>query len=132
MPKGTPKVAVIDDDVVHCMTLTSLLQQQGCESECFSDSRKALEALKKRDFDMAFVDLIMPHLSGLALAAELQRARPGHQMLLWAMTSSPNSPPEFEVVRSGFQKLLIKPLILRNINEAIMKWREWRPATTSP
>jgi PAS domain S-box-containing protein len=69
----------IDDDPVMVAMVHALLRRWGYRVTCFEDPRDALAALRARpgEYDIVVTDYNMPGLSGLDVANELARIRPG-------------------------------------------------------
>jgi CheY-like chemotaxis protein len=63
--RGRP-VFVVDDDVASLKLMEASLAQLGYDSLCFSDARDALETLARVRPLAVVLDLIMPHMDGLA------------------------------------------------------------------
>jgi signal transduction histidine kinase/CheY-like chemotaxis protein len=86
-----PRVLVAEDDTASQMVARGLLETAGCDVVCVGDGRAVLEALARERFELVFLDLNMPVLSGLATAQAL-RERGGELPPLIAMTA--NTLPE--------------------------------------
>ena len=71
-------VVYVDDDEIMRLTAEALLRRAGHKVIVFSSARAALRALRKPEMrcDLVVTDYNMPHMSGLDLAAALQRLRP--------------------------------------------------------
>lgn len=69
------KIFIIDDepDIAELMKL--VLEKEGYYVRHSLDPRKGLEMVK--DFDLLVLDLLMPHMSGLEILAELRRKGAG-------------------------------------------------------
>jgi CheY-like chemotaxis protein/CheY-specific phosphatase CheX len=60
------RTLIIDDSPTDRQTLTYLLTRKlGCEVETASDGLEALDKLSRQRFDVAFLDFLMPFMSGL-------------------------------------------------------------------
>ncbi|MFC5404953.1 response regulator [Cohnella soli] len=71
------KAIVIDDESPALDSLTRLLERNGVSVVgAFRDPREVLAKQEQLRFEVAFVDIEMPELSGLELAARLQTANP--------------------------------------------------------
>ncbi len=72
-------VVYVDDDPVMVAMVEALLQRAGYRVTSFEDPRAAIAALQARvdAIDIVVTDYNMPVLSGLDVAAELARLRPG-------------------------------------------------------
>lgn len=75
---GEPKsVLIIDDDSVTRRLLVRLVEKTGRKAVCAGDGQEAERLIDSgRGFDLVFLDLLMPHVSGWDLLAKL-REQPG-------------------------------------------------------
>ncbi len=76
---GGRRVLYADDDESMSIVVDGLLCRAGYEVTLFQDARAALAALRAwpEDFDLVITDYNMPHCSGIELAREVARLRPG-------------------------------------------------------
>jgi PAS domain S-box-containing protein len=72
-------VMYIDDDDIMVLVVESLLQRAGYQVSGFQDADLALAVLRQRpeDFDLVVTDYNMPQRSGIEVAREVARIRPG-------------------------------------------------------
>lgn len=70
------KVLVVDDERRVREFLTQLLAIENTEVKCAEDGLKAIEAVKKENFDLAFLDVRMPGMDGLQTFRELKKLSP--------------------------------------------------------
>ncbi len=74
MPVPRPiRIFVVDDDKQLNRMLEFQLSKAGFMTKTASDGEAALEILKKEKFDLIFLDLVMPKLSGFEVLAEMRR-----------------------------------------------------------
>lgn len=72
------KIIVVDDEIAALKTfLPSVLDDINVECKMFmSEPRAALEYVRKNKVDAAFLDIVMPEISGVDLAIRLTEVRP--------------------------------------------------------
>lgn len=70
------KVLVVDDDKAIRDFLTRLLNFEGLEVKSADDGYKALEMAEKEKFDLTFMDIRMPRMSGLETFSRLKKISP--------------------------------------------------------
>ena len=63
---------VVDDQSVIAMTLGFIFRQAGFEAAYFTDTLDLLTACKTAIPDVVVSDLMMPHMTGVDLAQELE------------------------------------------------------------
>ncbi len=77
-PGGHEKILLVDDEVDLVTTYRRLLMRLGYMVEAYSDPKTALSVFNAnpRRFDAVVTDLVMPELSGSALAKAVREAKP--------------------------------------------------------
>lgn len=73
---------VVDDEPLVNEHLSSLLEQLGYECCGVRDVASAIDAVSRKTFDVAFIDLGLPDRSGLELIAELHELQPDLRLIL--------------------------------------------------
>ena len=79
-----PRVFVVDDEPIIATTLAVILRQQGFDATSFSEPLEALEAAQSDAPDLLISDVVMPHLSGIDLAIQVQQKCPNCRVLLFS------------------------------------------------
>lgn len=72
------QVLVVDDDLISCLAVCAALERVQVCSVHLTDPQLALRVLAENRFDMVFLDVEMPGMSGLSLCMKM-RAMPKHQ-----------------------------------------------------
>jgi len=67
------RVLMVDDDPILCEFAVSHLTSPSMEVSIAEDGLVALETMRKRDFDVALVDLVMPNMNGFELMEAMGR-----------------------------------------------------------
>jgi two-component system sensor histidine kinase RpfC len=62
------KILVAEDNPTNQMVIAKLLERADHEVKVFGDGQEALDALRNEPFDIALLDLNMPHMGGLETA----------------------------------------------------------------
>ncbi len=99
-------IAVIDDSKVTHEIINTILQDVGIvDITNFSDPRDLLKY--KRDFDVYFVDMVMPGITGDKLSANLRMR--SSQSIIIIMSSIDNVKTISNVLSAGADDYIIKP-----------------------
>jgi two-component system response regulator HydG len=81
-------ILVIDDDEDICETLTRVLKLDGHEVLTAGSGEEAVEIARKRDCQMAFIDVKLPNIDGLETLLRLKEVNP--ELLTVMMTGFRN------------------------------------------
>lgn len=106
MDKKT-SVLVLDDDVGFRKTLFKILMAKGYEALEAESGFQAIDLLKKRAFDVIFIDIKMPVMDGVQTYKRLKEIRPGTAVVM--MTAFAFDDLIAEAVKEGAHAILRKP-----------------------
>ncbi len=118
---GARRALVAEDDAVNGLLLRSMLLRQGYEVVESSDGAAALDAARAGRFDIILLDLRLPRVDGLAVAAAIRKhEREAGQApaILMAVTADTRPEAREAALAAGFDRFLPKPLtpaMLRDI-----------------
>jgi len=102
------RIAAVDDDFVIQELIKMTFTEVGATVTTFDDGADFLEVAGKEDFDLVFLDLLMPKVSGFEVLAELkQRDIDLPIIVLSAVTKRDAVVKSFQ---SGVKSYLVKPL----------------------
>ncbi len=66
------RIFVLDDEWDMTTLTQTLLTLKGFEVECSNDPYEAIDTLAANAFDLIFVDLMMPEMSGFSVVAKIR------------------------------------------------------------
>jgi CheY-like chemotaxis protein len=121
-------VLLIEDDATVAAVVAGLLEAHGHGAVHVPHGLAALAELTLQRFDLAFVDLDLPGVGGLELAAMI-RAQ-GHALPLCALTARADAGAEAEAYAAGFRAFLRKPVSGEQLARAIEQVRADRDGAT--
>jgi len=101
-------ILIIDDEATLRKTLARVLQQTGFEVTTAENGEQGLDFLKTNNFDMVFMDLRMPGLTGLEVLQLIHAGYPSLAVVLF--TAQPDLNSAVEALRHGATDYLLKPL----------------------
>jgi PAS domain S-box-containing protein len=111
-PERTVTVLIAEDEQVHRELLTAQLGRRGHTVIAVSDGREALQELAKTSVDVVLVDLQMPGVDGLQVAASIrawERTAGGHLPIV-GMSASAVSNEEARCREAGIDRFVSKPV----------------------
>ena len=66
------KVLVVDDEKLIVKGIRFSLEQDGMEVDCAYDGEEALEAAKKKEYDVVLLDVMLPKLTGFEVCQQIR------------------------------------------------------------
>jgi signal transduction histidine kinase/CheY-like chemotaxis protein len=125
-PAATPaampdarRILVVDDEPDVADTIAEILETAGHDVEIAHGGLAALEALRRRDFDLIVSDLRMPDLDGRGLWERAERLRPGLSDRFLFITGDTLSPLAREFLVDGDRPHLEKPIAPADLRLAV-------------
>jgi CheY-like chemotaxis protein/anti-sigma regulatory factor (Ser/Thr protein kinase) len=119
MSDGAPtrhRILVADDDAATRHGISRLLESVGFEVSEAADGIAALTAIQEKQFDLVFLDIWMPHLSGLEVLARIRAGTSRPKVIV--TTSDDTSETLLRAVKEQAYDYLSKPFPPRKAVEA--------------
>lgn len=101
------RVLVVEDDADERELLSINLVSQGLSVKCVGAAGDALDALRAGKFDVVVTDVMLPDGSGLDLAQDIRRLRPGVPVIL--ISGSAPADEAIAGVAQGAHSFVSKP-----------------------
>src|SRR6266568_7048275 len=118
------RVLVVDDDGLLRKLVTEQLARSDFDAEPAASAKDALARLHDADYDVVFLDIMMPDMSGLEALREIRQLEdPPEVVMLTADTSLATG---IEAMRHGAYDYLTKPATLDEMEAVIRKADEKR------
>ncbi len=111
---------VVDDDALSRNMMDLMLSPHGYEIEFACDGAEALEAMQSRPYDLVFMDLVLPDMSGIDVTRQVRQWEAGKKHLpIVAVTAYDMPGQPLELVRAGMDDYIFKPYDLRGLTRII-------------
>ena len=113
-PARSLRILVAEDNPVNQRLLLRMLEKQNHSVALVSNGRQAVEMLGRQSFDLALLDVQMPEMSGLEVAAAV-RAREkesggGERLPLAAITANAMKGDREQCLAAGMDAYIAKPI----------------------
>jgi len=121
LPGGSERILLVDDDRAIVGLETLVLETLGYRVTGKTSSKEALAVFQKapRDFDLLLTDMTMPELTGVDLSQRVHAIRPDIPIILCTGFSELIDGDKAREL--GIQAFLMKPILNRDLAEAIRK-----------
>jgi len=106
--KPSGHILIIDDEASLRQTLARILQRAGFEVTTAANGKDGLSLIIEHPFDLLYLDIRMPDVSGLELLKTIHAKFPELPVILF--TAQPDLNSAVEALRRGATDYLLKPL----------------------
>ncbi len=98
----------------------NLFQKIGYEIEIANNGSEAVSKLTQQNYDIIFMDLIMPELNGFDATIKIRQTN--KTVPIVAMTANNDDMQKHKAFSSGFDDFIVKPAQKEDINRMLTKW----------
>ncbi|MCG6942718.1 MAG: response regulator [Thiohalocapsa sp.] len=120
---NAPRVLVAEDNAIAATVIRTLLAQQGAAVTLVSDGEAALEAARRADFHLAFVDLRMPKIDGIDFTRRVRTMEQGSRRLpIIALTANAAEDVRDRCLEAGMDAFLTKPVNTEALKAMVAKY----------
>jgi CheY-like chemotaxis protein len=102
------RILIVDDDPVSRHFLAKILSSEGYSVATAADGAEGLEQLRKKDVDLALLDVWMPHMNGLEVLGHIRDEVLGAKAVI--MTSDGTPETLLQAIREQAYQYLTKPV----------------------
>ena len=111
------EVLVLDDEPIVGSRIKPSLEKAGYRVEIMTDSQKAMERIKQKQFDIVVTDFKMSRVSGLDLLRAQKQLWPDTEVII--ITGYATMETAREAMKSGVFDFMAKPFRLQELKEVI-------------
>lgn len=102
------RILVIDDSALVRRQLTSLLQENGYETDTAKNGREGVEKALAEEFDAITMDINMPEMDGLSAVKRIMDKKPTAIVMISSLTTE-DAGPTVEALELGAVDFVAKP-----------------------
>jgi signal transduction histidine kinase len=121
-------ILVVDDNDMNRRVATRLLEKLGHAADVAASGSEAIEAIGRRRYDLVFIDVHMPGISGLEATRTIRERWPPRELRIVGLSGDTSDETRRESVAAGMDEFLTKPILLEHYAEALARAREARRA----
>jgi DNA-binding NtrC family response regulator len=110
-------VLVVDDDPAIQEMLCEIIQQEGCNAVSVGSGEEALQQVESQHFDLVFLDLVLPGISGVDTLSAIKEKDDG--VVVITVTAYGYSIWAKQAMALGSMFLIHKPFQPRDIVEIL-------------
>jgi signal transduction histidine kinase/ActR/RegA family two-component response regulator/HPt (histidine-containing phosphotransfer) domain-containing protein len=119
-PQPAKHVWIVDDDTLILQLCSRILTKYDVPHTCFTNAAEVIAAAVPADLQAILLDIRMKETNGVALAAQLRaRTDVADTAVFVAFTAQAMPEEQAALLQQGFQKLLMKPFLEKDILEVL-------------
>ncbi|MDO5145693.1 MAG: ATP-binding protein [Eubacteriales bacterium] len=119
------KILVVDDNIINLKVAMGLMIPYRVQTEPAESGQEAIEKLRaSRDYDLVFLDHMMPGMDGVETAAQIRSMEGKYyaELPIVALTANTVSGIREMYLSRGFQDYLAKPIELNQLEQILRTW----------
>ena len=118
------KVLIVDDNAINRRVAMAMVQSYGFQVSEADCGQKAITLMKEQNFDMVFMDHMMPVMDGMEAAKRirLECGENGREAVIIALTANVVEGAKELYLENGFQDFLAKPFERMQLHEVLSTW----------
>jgi PAS domain S-box-containing protein len=118
-------ILLVEDHIVNQKVALKILEKLGYKADVANDGLEAVESAKLKDYDLIFMDLLMPKLSGIDAAKMILEIFEGKKIpKIIAMTADTIMNDREACLNAGMSDLLNKPIRVEYLRSVLDKWKK--------
>jgi signal transduction histidine kinase/HPt (histidine-containing phosphotransfer) domain-containing protein len=121
MPHG--KVLVVDDMDMNLYVAKGMLSPYGLRIDTALGGHEAIEKIKRNEYDLVFMDHMMPKMDGMETAQEIRKLGKEYEKLpIVALTANAVSGMREMFLSNGFNGFISKPIVMQELDAVLKEW----------
>jgi signal transduction histidine kinase/CheY-like chemotaxis protein len=115
------RILVAEDNLINQRVVQAIFKHLGYEVSLAGNGSKAVEMLRAQDYDIVFMDLIMPEMDGITAVRAIRQSDTTIPMIAMdAATNEDDNRKEAE--KAGFNDFIEKPVRAEAVKALLIKW----------
>lgn len=122
---GPVKILLAEDNIINQKVAVGVLSKLGAEVETVMNGSEAVEALRRKKFDLVIMDVQMPVMDGLEATAVIRDPASGvknSRIPIIAMTAHVRREDRDKFLSTGMDDFVPKPFTPENLAKTIKNW----------
>ncbi len=113
---------IVDDNPVNLIAGGMMLKTYGLSVDTAGGGRDALEKVAERDYDLIFMDLMMPEIDGVEAAKRIHNLEGKSSQVIIAISGALIGENERVATVNEFYDVLEKPIEADKLSQCLKKW----------
>jgi len=121
--KEKPRILVVEDNVVNQKVAIGQLRHLGYEAEVVGSGAEAIDAIRRRSYDLILLDCQMPDIDGYDVARSIRMmGSETRRIPIVAMTAHVMEGEREKCLAAGMDDYLAKPVSTQRLSTVLVRW----------
>lgn len=118
------QILIVDDNAMNLQVAVGLLKPLKMRMETASSGYEAIEMVKKKDYDIIFMDHMMPEMDGVETTKKIRQLQGDKYQTvpIVALTANAVSGVKEMFLEEGLNDFVAKPIEMKEIVKVLKKW----------
>ena len=112
-------ILIAEDNLINQKVAQSIFKNIGYEIDIAKNGREAVELMQEGNYDIIFMDLLMPDTDGYQATEEIRKA--GHKLPIVAMSADEDDKTRAAAFTAGMNEYVMKPARVESIKQLLIK-----------
>jgi signal transduction histidine kinase/DNA-binding response OmpR family regulator len=114
------KILVAEDNLFNQRIVQNIFKRIGYDIDLANNGNEAIQKFKEKNYDIIFMDLIMPELNGFDATKELKHYDKTCPVI--AMTANNDIAQRDKAFKAGMDDFIVKPAQIEEITRMLVRW----------
>ena len=114
------KLLVVDDNAINLKVIAATLKKYGNTIDTASSGKEAIAKLVQSDYDIVFMDHMMPEMDGLEAMKKIRKIAGRENTCIILLTANAIGDIKEKMLNEGFDGFLTKPMDMQALKETLI------------
>jgi len=116
-------ILVVDDNKLNLRAIEALLSLVSIKAKMAHSGQEAIDLVQKEDFDIVFMDHMMPEMDGVEAAKRIRNLDGKYnRLVIIALTANAVQGAKEMFISNGFDSFLSKPTEMADLKRILLEW----------
>ncbi|MFK7848382.1 MAG: response regulator [Rhodothermales bacterium] len=116
-----PDILLVEDNLINQKVALRILAQHGLKADTANNGEEAVEAFKKKHYDLVLMDIQMPVMDGIVATRALRNLKGPNEPYIIAVTANVTEQDKRNCFEAGMNDFVTKPIRSELLAAAIAK-----------
>ncbi|MCV6607349.1 MAG: response regulator [Campylobacterales bacterium] len=116
------KILLAEDMLINQKLALKMLEKLGYQVDLAKDGKEALDKAIENQYDLIFMDMQMPKMTGIEATEAILNQRDGKSPIIVAMTANSAEDEKVSCIESGMKDFISKPISYESLEKTIRQW----------